>query len=157
MHESQAGASPSPVPPAYLSAIERYAHATGLDAQALAAGQGFETEDATFFLVHYGNLDPDGLTVMMDAGELPDDPHLSAALTGPMLQLNAAAPSVVHGYYGYDPESDRLMHCTRIPLDRVADSAAAIASIVRSGSRFQRELKQGLPIGGAESVSQERS
>ncbi|WP_048439442.1 hypothetical protein [Caenimonas sp. SL110] len=120
-----------PVPPLFQKAVTDFARQTGLDAEPLFKGTALEHEGAHFWLRHFGDADATGLTIQMDIGEAPPDAQSLVAMTYPLLQSHLSMPPGIFGYYGYLPELNRLVHCTRISLDEVDDGAAAIVQAVQ--------------------------
>lgn len=137
-HDSQGRHVPAP----FRQAVTKFAADLGVDAQPLIDGSALELDGRKFWLMQYGNDDPGGVTVMMDVGQLPADPKAQVAMTTPLLEYHLAFPVAVHSYYGYVPQLNCLVQCTRIALDEAGDGAAAIADAIEKAMDGMRRVQE---------------
>ena len=137
--ETRLDAPARPTSQAYQRAVTQFAAAAGLPYDELSRGDGFAYGDVTFWLTYYP-ADPEGVTVLADVCEVPDDPRLLVEMTGPILEYHATVPGVVHGVYGYTPATHRLVFCMRVGLDDVDDGGLAIQSAIANYLALRRDL-----------------
>lgn len=116
------------VPERFATAVREFAGWTGLDADAVLAGQSFEIGGVRFTLVHYGITDPDGATVVVDYGEFTVDNE--AMLLRRLLEHNLQTPAGRHGYFGLVPAVNRLHFCIRVDLAKAERGADAIGNVI---------------------------
>ncbi|MES2635339.1 MAG: hypothetical protein V4669_20400 [Pseudomonadota bacterium] len=124
------------VPQAFQEAVTAFARHAGLDPTHLIEGNALEQNGIAFWLRHFGDDDTTGITIQMDIGEPPADPRSVVDMTTPLLQSHLCMPVGRFGYYGYLPHLNRIVHCTRIPLDEVEDAATSIAAAIATGAMF---------------------
>ncbi len=129
--DAQFDSQGKPVPLLFQKTVSEFARQTGLDAESLFQGHALEHEGTHFWFRHFGDDDANGLTIQMDIGEAPPDEQSVVAMTHPFLQSHLSMPPAVFGYYAYLPELNRLVHCTRIALDEVADGPGAIVQAIQ--------------------------
>ncbi|RYX95590.1 MAG: hypothetical protein EOO28_11055 [Comamonadaceae bacterium] len=118
------------VPPAFEKVVAQFAQSVGVEADPLIQGKWLEYSGRRFWLVHYGLDDPQGLTILMEAAALPEEPGALVALTTPLLEYHVAVPVALQGYYGCLPDHNCLVHCTRLALDELADPAATLEATI---------------------------
>lgn len=116
-----------------------FASAAGVPLEDVVGENGFLYDESRFWLRHYGDDDPEGVTVMMHLDEVPEAPGDVVAITRPLLQYHAVVPAVAHGYYGYLPRFNCLVYCVRLPLDQVRDGVEAIAGAIAALAARRRE------------------
>jgi hypothetical protein len=139
--QQQFNESGEALPQAFQLAVMSLAERLGLPAQVLAQAEGFSFDDAEFWLVNYGDEDPHGATILMDLGAPPEDRKELVATTGAWLQYHALIPGVVHGYYGFLPDLNRLVYCTRVALDEVEDGGDAIEDALAACAAMMVEVR----------------
>jgi hypothetical protein len=110
-------------PPRFVEVASEIAHLLGLDAQKLLEGCPLQALGMTFWFVHYGARDPDGMTIFAQIGDIAkDDPGALRRA----LEYNALSPGGLAGYYAIVPGSDTLVCCWRVDLTLTEDPAKRI-------------------------------
>jgi hypothetical protein len=128
-------------PEAFVRAVEKFAAACGMPPEPLIAGQGIDNGVLVYWLVHHGDEDPQGLTLMIDVGPPPEDPQVLQALTRHLLEAHVLFPVAWLGYYAWLAHLNRLVLCVRIALDEaadVSDAAEAIAAVIDRHTLLKR-------------------
>jgi hypothetical protein len=131
-------------PEAFVRVVEHFAAASGMPAEPLIAGNGVDNGELTYWLVHHGDDDPQGVTLMIDVGAPPDDPHMLQSLTQHLLEAHVVFPVAWLGYYGYLAHLNRLVLCVRIALDEapdVATAAEAIAAVISQHTQLKQRKR----------------
>ena len=134
--DTPSDAEAAAIPPAFHKAVAEFALLHGIEAEPIFEGNPIDHEGTLFWLRHFGDNDLNGLTLQMDIGEPPAEEHLAASMTTHLLNSHLTMPPNVFGYYGYLPDVNRLVHCTRIALDEVEDSTSAIAAAIEIRSQL---------------------
>ncbi len=133
-----------PVPKAFQEAVTQFALEVGLDPAPLIEGDALDHDEARFWLMHYGEDDPQGITILMDRCEPANAPEAQLKMTSALLEHHVTIPSVLHGYYGYLPMLNRIVYCMRIALDEVEDGAIAIATVIANCTELARAVNSSL-------------
>jgi hypothetical protein len=124
--------------PQFLHTAQRIAHELALDYEKIASGYPMRYQGISFWLQEYGLLDRDGLTLMIEVGQLnARDEH---DVCRQLLECNYVIPAGVQGYFAVMPGSNVIASCIRIDFDKVADPAAAVFDIVRSMAESRPEI-----------------
>jgi hypothetical protein len=137
----QIDASGRVVPQAFQRAVARFADVLNLAPESLLRGVGFSHEQVVFWLLHHGEADPAGATVLMDVGVPPEQPAALAAMNEHFDQYRIELPAARSAYQGYLPELERLVCCTRIVLGDAEEGAMTIASVVAACTVLKRAMK----------------
>lgn len=114
--------------PRFVEVAGEIARLINLDAQMLIAGTPIEAGGIRFAFMHYGERDPDGLTLLVQLGVLPKE-HEAAALRQ-LLHFNAMTPAAAAGYYAVVPGTDDVVCGWRFDIAGMDDAAQHIVSIV---------------------------
>jgi hypothetical protein len=131
-------------PEAFVRVVEHFAAACRLPAEPLIAGQGIDNGELVYWLVHHGDDDPQGVTLMIDAGPPPDDPQVLQSLTRHLLEAHVLFPVAWLGYYGFLAHLSRLVLCVRIALDEAPDvpsAAEAIAAVINQHTLLKQQKR----------------
>lgn len=118
------------IPEAYRSAVQEFAGHLELDADALMRGERLILGGMGFWLQQYGHLDPRGITIMVDLGELPQDPDQKALVYRQLLENNVTTPAGLSGCYGVIPDSSVCVLTVRIALDKVESGGNAVGEFL---------------------------
>jgi len=127
------------VPSKFESAVREFASWIGLDADALVRGETFDFGGVELTLVHYGVLDPDGATVIVDFGEFKLDEE--AAFYRRLLEHNFHTPAGLHGWYALAPGIDKMLFCVRVDLKHAENPAGAIGTVVGTAVESIRAMR----------------
>ena len=119
----------SPPSEAVAAAITGFARNLSLDEDRVLCGAPLQVQGLTFRVVHSGEMDPKGITVMLEIGDVGDQP-LNADLLAHLLMQNFSRPSALAGYFAMAPEINAIVFCVRIDLDKFDDGAVAIAQLI---------------------------
>ena len=125
--------------PRFLEVAGEIARAMGLDEQMLAAGRPMEAHGVRFGFVHFGQQDPDGMTLFAQVGIVPEEEE--AAVLRRLLQANAATPAGLSGYYAVVPGSDDIVCCWRFDISDVPDAAQQIVALVSQMCRSVADIR----------------
>jgi hypothetical protein len=117
----------------WKAAVIEFANEHALPADAVLDGEPFLCGSWRFALRQNTELDPHGLVVMMDLGEIPEATAAHVQLE--MLAHNARRASPVLGYLGIMHGTNRAMYCVRLDERKTDEPAALIAAIVQSLSK----------------------
>ena len=112
--------------PAFLATVRQLGEKLRFDTQKLGQGVEVEYKGIVFWIVDYGTLDPDGITVAFKTGTL--QPEAPTSSLKELLIRNAVMPAV-HGYFGLTPDSDTVIFCIRFDLTRPNAPDAIMALI----------------------------
>ena len=127
-------------PEKFETAVREFAEWVHLDADALLQGQTFQLGSLDFTLVHYGAMDPEGATVVVDFGEFaPED---EARFLRGLLEHNLRTPAAVHGYYALSPNLNHMLFCMRVDLQKAGSGAQAIALVVGTAFQTMRGMRE---------------
>jgi hypothetical protein len=110
--------------------VAAFAREHALPADEVLAGQPFVCGQWRFALQRSPQLDPRGLVVMMDLGEIPE--ATAARVQLEMLAHNARRPSALLGHLGILPGTNRALYCVRLDQEKTDEPAALIAATVQS-------------------------
>jgi hypothetical protein len=125
--ETGAGAGPEGV---WKEAVVEFAAKNGLPVDDVLGGLPFDCNDSAFVLQLEPGIDPHGLVVMLDTGEIPAASEHLVHLR--MLSHNARTPSLLTGYYGILPATSRGVYCVRLDARQSVHPAMLIESAVTS-------------------------
>lgn len=114
----------------------------GLDAQMLAAGHPVETMGTRLAFMHYGDRDPDGLTLLVQIGVVAQEDQALALRR--LLHFNALTPAAVCGYYALVPGTDDVVFCWRFDIANTANAAPHIVSVVSGMCRSAVDVRKTL-------------
>lgn len=114
--------------PLFLEVIQNVGARIGLDPQQIAGGAPIEFKGVTFWLAHHGAMDPEGLVLSINMGEITAE--FEAAMFRQMLEHNAMTPAAVGGYYSLLPGTGTAMFCVRMNLARASNAADAVLAYV---------------------------
>jgi hypothetical protein len=132
-------------PEAFVRVVEHFAAACGMPADPLIAGKSVDNGELVYWLVHHGADDPQGVTLMIDAGPPPENTAILQALTRYLLEAHVMFPVGWLGYYGYLAHLNRLVLCVRVALDEAPDipaAAEAIASVISQHTLLKQQQKR---------------
>ena len=118
------------IPEAYRRAVQEFAAHLDLDAEAMIRGERINCGGIGFWLQQYGHLDPKGITIMTDLGELPQDPAEQAYVYRRLLENNVTTPAGLSGCYGVIPDSSVCVLSVRIALDQVESGGHAVGQFI---------------------------
>ncbi|MGE0329483.1 MAG: hypothetical protein AB7P37_02185 [Ramlibacter sp.] len=118
------------IPTLYRNAVQEFATHLELDADALVRGERLNLGGMGFWLQQYGHLDPTGITIMVDLGELPQDPAQQIVVYRQLLENNITTPAGLSGCYGVIPDSSVCVLSVRIALDKVESGGHAVGQFV---------------------------
>lgn len=130
------------VPALFEAAVREFAGWVELDADAILRGETFEMGGVDFTLMHYGPLDPDGATVVVDYGEFSFEDD--AAMWRQLLEHNLHTPAGVHGYFGLAPGHDKILFCVRVDLAHAESPAQAIGTVIGMAVESIRSMREAL-------------
>jgi len=130
MQEHRHDIGPDGIPEAYRRAVKEFASRLGIDAGALMRGEQLNCGGMGFWLQQYGHLDPGGLTVLVDLGELPQDAAGQAVVFRQLLENNVTTPAGLSGCYGLIPDSSTCVLSVRVGLDQVESGGDAVGRFI---------------------------
>jgi hypothetical protein len=99
-------------------AVAHFADSQGLPAERLLDGMPFTCDRWIFRLQYNPHADPEGLVVMLDLGEIPQE--TAGLLQLEMLSENVRRPASLMGYYGIAPGTRRGAYCYHIDMRNVS-------------------------------------
>lgn len=114
----------------YRQAVQEFAAHLELDADALMRGERLNLGGMGFWLQQYGHLDPTGITIMVDLGELPRDAAQQIVVYRQLLENNVTTPAGLSGCYGVVPDSSVCVLSVRIALDKVESGGQAVGQFL---------------------------
>ena len=114
--------------PEFVAMAEIIGRRTGLDAQKIAAGAPIELNQSIFWITHLGAMDPQGATLMLKIGDLPEKDEGPALRR--LLETQAMMPASRVGYFCVIAGTKIICHCTRVQIDDVEQAAEAITAMV---------------------------
>jgi hypothetical protein len=121
------------VPLAFTTAVTEFAELTNLDAQALLRGDSLQIKGFSFWLQHYGEHDPAGLTLFVDLGTAQDlTPEQEIPVLRQLLENNASSPAGLCGFFARLPDGGQIVYGFRLALDRLANGGEAVAQMLLS-------------------------
>ena len=121
------------VPHAFTAAVTTFAEITKLDPQALLRGDGLRIGEFNFWLQHYGEQDPTGLTIFVDLGRLDEmPPEQELPMLRQMLENNANNPAGLCGFFARRPDTGQLVYGFRLALDQTRNGGEALAQMLLS-------------------------
>ncbi len=127
-------------PAAYRQAIHEMCAVFELDATALLKTGRLLIEGVTFSLLHYGPLDPEAMTVMVDLGEIAPERQLEVYRY--FLESNVLLPASA-GTYGLIPETGHGAMTLRLRLGEGEYDGARLARLLGDLTRTYRALDTG--------------
>jgi len=130
MQDKNYEVGPDGIAEAYRHAVQEFAGHLELDADALMRGERLNLGGMGFWLQQYGHLDPRGITIMADLGELPQDPTEQAFVYRQLLENNVTTPAGLSGCYGVMPGSSVCVLSVRIALDQVESGGHAVGQFI---------------------------
>lgn len=133
--------------PQLVRAATGLAARLGLDPAPMLAGEGFQVKDMVFQILHYGQSDPDGLTLLTHMGAIPAEDTVQS-LRG-LLESNISNPAPASAVYGVLPGTDTVVMRTRINLTQAGDPADAAMRYIEA-LVTQVEAMRGMLRAGAE-------
>jgi hypothetical protein len=119
----------SPPSEAVAAAIRQFARGLALDEDQVLCGAPIQVQGLVYRIVHYGEMDPKGVTVMLTIGEVGEQ-ELNSQLLSHLLMMNFSRPAGLAGYFAMAPEVNAIVFCLRVELDRFDDGAHAIAQVI---------------------------
>lgn len=122
---------------AYRRAIHEMCAVFDLDAIALLKTGRLQIEGVTFSLLHYGPLDPEALTLMVDLGEIEPDRQLEVYRY--FLETNVLLPASA-GTYGLIPETGHGAMTLRLRLGEGEYDGARLAHLLTDLTQTCRAL-----------------
>lgn len=118
------------IPSAYRQAVEQLASQMRLDPQALLDGLRFDYKGTGFRLENYGDMDPDGLFLVVEVGEFSDENE--GIVCKRLLELNMLVPAARMGYCAVMPGSNVALFCMRIDLAQQPDAHEVVAAAMQA-------------------------
>lgn len=112
----------------WKAAVVEFANEHALPAEAVLRAEPFVWGPWRFALHRSEQLDPHGLVVVMDLGEIPEATAAQVHLE--MLAHNARRASFVLGYLAIMPSTNRAVYCVRLDDRKSGEPAALIAAVV---------------------------
>jgi hypothetical protein len=112
----------------WKAAVVEFANEHALPAEAVLGAEPFVWGRWRFALHRSEELDPHGLVVVMDLGEIPEATAAQVQLE--MLAHNARRASFVLGYLAITPGANRAVYCVRLDERKSGEPAALIAAVV---------------------------
>lgn len=138
---------PAEPPIRFREAVEAFAAMTGLDADQLVNGVGFECNGVRFSLMHFGQYDAESAVLFMDMGEV-EEPVPAHTLRF-LLEHNALSAAYRDGYYGMLPHTNTIVYGLRIPLteaqadaERIGATAGALATGINAIQHLALQMKE---------------
>ncbi len=114
----------------WRQAVVKFATNRDLRVDNLLNGEMFTCGEIGFRLQYNAEVDPDGLVVLMELGEIPSHSALDVRLE--MLSHNARRPSALLGYFGILPGTQKGAYCVRLDLKKSPEPELAIAVMIES-------------------------
>ncbi len=131
MNSSHAIDDQSSLPPAaFLDTAQRIAQITALDVLKVIEGYPLTFRGVTFWLQHYGQLDANGMAVMVEIGTLT--PETELLVCKQLLGYNYVTPAGINGYYAVMPGSNLIAYGIRVDFDKTPNPAEFIFSMIRT-------------------------
>jgi hypothetical protein len=113
--------------PRFLQVAADIAYKLGLDPRMLAEGHPVDAHGLRFWFVHFGQRDPEGMTMFVRIGEVQEGrPEALRRL----LEFNGLFPVGMGGYYAIMPGTDVLVCGWRWDIESVDDAAERIVAEV---------------------------